>query len=67
VGDCYAVESGANFSDYLPLALHCSSLPVSFRYTPGCSVHKATATHKTKRYNRSDEADLLSYYYATEN
>ena len=65
VHDCYAVESGVNFSDRLPLALHCSSLPLHTWHTPGCTVHKPTTTHKTKRY-RWDKADLLSYYYATD-
>ena len=63
--DCYAVDSGLNFSDHLPLALHCVSLPLCNCHPHEGSLHKSAPLNKPKRY-RWDKADLLSYYYASD-
>jgi len=64
VDDCYAVESGANFSDHLPLALHSSSLPFSILNTPGGTAPKSIASIKQR--GTGGIKILLSYYYATD-
>jgi len=53
---CCTVDSGLNFSDHVPLGLHCNSLPISASQVP---------LRKPRRY-RWDKADFVSYYYASD-
>ena len=62
VDACYTVASGLNFSDHLPLAMHCV-LPLSYSHLLS---YKTAPGSKSKRY-RWDKADLISYYYTFDN
>ena len=62
IDDFYTIDSGLNFSDHLPLAMH--FIP-PLRFVCKSNVKEAVNDKKSKRL-RWDKADLVSYYYATD-